>query len=61
MRAIVRDFDDELLDRHVALLTRTAAEVVAAEPRARLQVEVRRQYSNMLRHIETFPEVVAKA
>jgi tripeptide aminopeptidase len=61
VRTILRDFDEELLDRHVALLTRTAAEVVAAEPRARLQVEVRRQYSNMLRHIETFPEVVAMA
>ena len=61
VRTILRDFDDELLDRHVALLTRTAAEVVAAEPRARLQVEVRRQYTNMLRHIETFPEVVEMA
>ena len=28
IRAIVRDFDDELLDRHVALLRRTADEVV---------------------------------
>ena len=54
-RAIVRDFDDELLDQHVALLTRTAAEVVAAEPRARLEVEVRRQYSNMRRHLDDVP------
>jgi len=61
VRAIVRDFDDDLLHEHVALLTRTAAEVVAAEPRARLDVKVRPQYVNMRRHIETMPEVVERA
>jgi tripeptide aminopeptidase len=61
VRAIVRDFDDDLLDRHVALLTRTAAEVVASEPRARLDVAVRPQYLNMRRHLEEVPEVVAAA
>src|SRR3954469_15411824 len=59
VRAIVRDFDDELLDRHVALLTRTAAEVVATEPRARLDVAVKPQYSNMHRFLEKDPDVVA--
>ena len=39
VRWIVRDFDDERLDRHLALLERTAREIVAAEPRARLEVE----------------------
>jgi tripeptide aminopeptidase len=61
VRAIVRDFDDDLLDRHVALLTRTAAEVVASEPRARLDVAVKPQYWNMRRHLEKVPEVVAAA
>ena len=61
VRAIVRDFDDELLDQHVALLTRTAAEVVAAEPRARLDVAVKPQYRNMRRHLEKLPGVVAAA
>ena len=61
VRAIVRDFDDELLDRHVALLTRTAAEVVAAEPRARLDVAVKPQYSNMRKYLADVPEVVAAA
>jgi tripeptide aminopeptidase len=61
VRAIVRDFDDDLLERHVALLTRTAAEVVATEPRARLDVAVKPQYSNMRRFIEKDPEVVAAA
>ena len=37
--SIVRDFDDEQLDRHLALLERAAREVVGAEPRARLEVE----------------------
>ena len=61
IRAIVRDFDDELLDSHVALLTRTAAEVVAREPRAKLEVSVKPQYRNMRRHLDADPEVVAAA
>jgi tripeptide aminopeptidase len=61
VRAIVRDFDDDLLHEHVALLTRTAAEVVAAEPRARLDVKVKPQYVNMRRHIEAMPEVIERA
>jgi tripeptide aminopeptidase len=61
IRAIARDFDDDLLEQHVALLTRTAAEVVAAEPRARLDVAVKPQYSNMRRFLEKDPEVVAAA
>jgi tripeptide aminopeptidase len=61
IRAIVRDFDDELLDSHVALLTRTAAEIVASEPRAKLDVSVKPQYRNMRRHIEEDPEVIAAA
>jgi tripeptide aminopeptidase len=58
---IVRDFDDELLERHVALLERISHEVVDAEPRARLEIEVRRQYSNMRRHLESVPHVMAAA
>jgi tripeptide aminopeptidase len=61
IRLIVRDFDDDLLAEHVALLRRTAEEVVGAEPRARLQVDVRHQYPNMRRHLEAFPQVVAAA
>jgi len=61
IRAIVRDFDDELLDSHVALLTRTAAEVVASEPRAKLEISVKPQYRNMRRHLDADPEVVAAA
>jgi tripeptide aminopeptidase len=59
--AIVRDFDDDLLDQHVALLRAVAEEVVAAEPRARLDIEVRAQYPNMRSHLEPFPEVMEAA
>ena len=56
LKLIVRDFDDELLERHVALVRRTA-EAVAAD----VEVEVSRQYSNMRRHLEAVPEVVDRA
>jgi tripeptide aminopeptidase len=61
IRAIVRDFDDEQLERHVALLRRTAEEVVGAEPRARLEVDVHAQYRNMRRYLEHVPHVVEAA
>ncbi len=61
VRLIVRDFDDEELDRHVALLERTAREVVDAEPRARLDVQVREQYRNMGSFLRQVPEVTDAA
>jgi tripeptide aminopeptidase len=61
IRLIVRDFEDDLLDQHVELVRRTAEEVVGAEPRARVEVEARRQYPNMRSHLEPFPEIVAAA
>ena len=61
IRAIVRDFDDELLAAHVALLEQTARAVLDAEPRARISIEVREQYRNMRRHLDRVPEVVAAA
>jgi tripeptide aminopeptidase len=59
--AIVRDFDDELLQEHVGLLRRTAEEIVAAEPRATLTVEVVEQYPNMRRFLDALPEAVELA
>src|SRR3954471_24751265 len=44
---IVRDFDDDLLGQHIDLIRATAEEVVGAEPRARLEVDVHHQYPNM--------------
>jgi tripeptide aminopeptidase len=61
LRAIIRDFDDELLEEHVQLLQRIAHEVVDAEPRARLDIEIRRQYRNMRQYLESVPGVVEAA
>ena len=61
IRAIVRDFDDDLLESHIAVLRSTAERVVADEPRARLEIEVRRQYPNMRKYIDPYPEIVRMA
>jgi tripeptide aminopeptidase len=61
IKAIVRDFDDDKLQRHLDLLHRTAEEVVASEPRARLHVEVTHQYPNMRKFIEPAPYVTDAA
>jgi len=58
---IVRDFDEGELERHLAFLRRTAEEVVAAEPRAKLRIDVTRQYPNMRSFIEPVPYVTAAA
>jgi tripeptide aminopeptidase len=61
VRAIVRDFDDDKLAAHEDLIRRTAEDVVASAPPARLDVEVTPQYPNMRRYIEAFPHVVTAA
>jgi tripeptide aminopeptidase len=61
LRAIVRDFDDDLLDAHVALLRGLAEDVVAQAPGARLEVDVREQYRNMRAHLAKAPHVVEAA
>jgi tripeptide aminopeptidase len=61
LRVILRDFDDDKLMQHAELLERTAHEIVDAEPRAKLEIEIRRQYRNMRRFIDPVPEVVQAA
>ena len=61
IRTIVRDFEDDRLAEHVALLRRTAEEVVATEPRARLEVQVKQQYRNMRAFLDERPDVSAAA
>ncbi len=61
VRFIIRDFDDDLLRRHVELLERTAKQVTAAEPRTRLELNVREQYRNMRRFVTAFPKVTDAA
>jgi tripeptide aminopeptidase len=58
IRAIVRDFDDDLLAEHVEVLREITERVVGAEPTASLKFEVTPQYPNMRRHIDAVPEVV---
>jgi tripeptide aminopeptidase len=57
IRTIVRDFEDERLEQHVALLRRTAEEIVATEPRARLEIDVKHQYPNMRTFLDGHPGV----
>jgi tripeptide aminopeptidase len=59
--AIVRDFDDEQLEQHVELLRATAQSVMAAEPRATLEFDLRPQYRNMRRYLDAVPYVIAAA
>jgi tripeptide aminopeptidase len=61
LRAIIRDFDNELLERHVRLFERTAHEVVDAERRARMKLDIRAQYRNMRSHLERLPSAVGAA
>jgi tripeptide aminopeptidase len=60
-RWIVRDFDDRLLESHVALLRETTDRVAAAHPGAKVEFEVIRQYRNMHQYIVGDPDVMAAA
>jgi len=61
IRAIVRDFDDDLLADHVRVLREIAEDVVGSEPTASMVVDVTPQYPNMRRYVERFPEIVKAA
>ena len=59
LRFIVRDFDNDRLDEHIAFLKRLAAEVAAEDPRCRIDVEATIQYRNMRSTLEQHPQIVA--
>ncbi len=61
IRVILRDFDEDLLAEHLALLRGVAEEVVAAAPPARLEMDVRRQYSNMRPYLDALPQAIGAA
>jgi len=61
LRVILRDFDDDLLEAHVALLRSLTDEAVAARPGARADFDVRTQYRNMKAFIAPAPEIVVAA
>jgi tripeptide aminopeptidase len=58
---IVRDHDNEMLDRHTALIHRLAGEIEEREPRATVAIETWDQYRNMRGGIEARPDVVTNA
>lgn len=58
---IARDFEEDLLAAHIALLRRTAEDVVARQPGATLEMKVTPQYPNMRDHLAPFPKVVENA
>ena len=59
LRFIVRDFENDLLDRHVEFLHELATEVAATDERCSIEVESRIQYRNMRDTLEQHPEIVA--
>jgi tripeptide aminopeptidase len=61
LTAIIRDFDDDKLDEHVALFKRIVNDVVATEPAARAEVDVHVQYRNMRAHIARVPHIIDAA
>jgi tripeptide aminopeptidase len=61
IRLIIRDFDEQLLHQHTALLRETAERVVAAHPGAGLEFDVREQYRNMREYLAAVPEVIDAA
>jgi tripeptide aminopeptidase len=61
IRAILRDFDDDLLAGHAELLRSTAQAVIDATPGASMTIDIVEQYPNMRAHLEPFPEVIEHA
>jgi len=59
LRFIARDFENELLDEHVALLRGIAEEVAATDERCSVEVESRIQYRNMRDTLAHHPQILA--
>jgi tripeptide aminopeptidase len=59
LRFIIRDFDDDLLAEHVAVLRGLVADVCAAELRCTIDVEDRIQYRNPRVAVERHPAILA--
>lgn len=61
VRMILRDFDESRLRSHAQLLEGTVRGILDAEPRARYELDLRRQYRNMRTYLDRVPQVVAAA
>lgn len=60
-RIILRDFETERLKDHANLLLGIAADLMKAEPRCRVDVEIRKQYRNMRDGLQKEPRALSKA
>jgi len=60
-RIILRDFETEKLRDYAALLERIADELRARHPKARIDVEIKRQYRNMREGLRREPRALTKA
>lgn len=58
---IVRDFTDEKLKDHEAVLQATVDKVLKNYPRSKATVEIKEQYRNMKKVLDKFPEVADNA
>ncbi len=58
---LIRSFDEDELAGLAAMLRRHAEEAVAADARASVEIDVRRQYRNMKEYLREHPRVVAAA
>jgi tripeptide aminopeptidase len=58
LRFIVRDFENEQLDEHIAFLERIARDVAATDERCSIDVEHFIQYRNMRDTLDTHPEIL---
>ncbi|MBV8431974.1 MAG: peptidase T, partial [Solirubrobacterales bacterium] len=61
LRMILRAFDESEVRGYGDLVERTVREVLASEPRARYELDIRRQYGNMRTYLEPVPQVVSAA
>jgi tripeptide aminopeptidase len=61
VRIILRDFDTPKLREYAALLEGIAADLRAAHPRAKIEVEIRKQYRNMGDGLKKEPRAIGKA
>jgi len=60
-RIILRDFETATLADHARLLERVAEELRAKHPRAKIEVEIHKQYRNMRDGLPKEPRALAKA
>ena len=61
VRIILRDFETPKLREHAARLEAIAAELRARHPRAKIDIEIKKQYRNMRDGLEKEPRAMAKA